>query len=136
MELEIKDRKYQFKFGIGFLHEINKEVKRKVVEGVDVKKQVGLQFRIGGLMDRDIDDLMRVLDVANMGQEPRLSTKDLEEYIEDENTDVEGLFTTVLDFLSKANSTKFAYRAVQEQVEKAEMREKALENFMKIPEKK
>ena len=136
MELEIKDRKYQFKFGIGFLHEINKEVQRKAADGLDVKKQIGLQYRIAGLFDRDIDDLMRVLDVANMGRDPRLSTKDLEEYIEDENTDVEGLFTMVLDFLSKANSTKFSYRAVQEQVEKAEMREKALEKILTVPDKK
>ena len=135
MELEIDGKRYQFKFGIGFLHEINKEVQQKV-DGFDVKKQMGLKFRIAGIMDRDIDDLIRVLDVANMGQEPRITKKILEEYIEDESTDLDVLFKEVLDFLSKANSTKFTYQAIQKEVEKAEQREKAVENLLKIQNKK
>lgn len=135
MELEIKGKKYQFKFGIGFLHEINKEVQQKV-DGFDVKKQLGLKFRVAGIMDHDIDDLMRVLDVANMGQDPRLSKEILEEFIEDEDTDLEALFKEVLDFLSRANSTKFTYQAIQKEVEKAEQREKALENLLKLQNKK
>ena len=44
--------------------------------------------------------------LANKGQEPRLTADVLEEYIEDEETDVDALFDGVIDFLKKSNVSK------------------------------
>ena len=54
----------------------------------------------------------------NEGMEPRLTRKEIERYIEDENTDIEALFTEVLDFLKNANVSKKVYRDLMERLAK------------------
>lgn len=102
-ELEINGVNVPFKFGILFMREMNKRHKR-TENGIT--KEIGLQLAIGGLIDNDIEDLIAVLDTANKTETPRISKADIERHIEDENTDIDEMFKTVLDFLSKANVTK------------------------------
>lgn len=118
-ELTICGNVYEFNFGIGFMREINKEI-RAVVPGVEgnVKRDLGLKYRISELFDGDIEALIHILDVANKGCEPRLVRTVLEKHIEDPDTDIEGLFETVKGFLSKANCCKQAFDAVAKEAAK------------------
>lgn len=116
-ELTINETVYQFKFGLGFMREINKQV-RKPIDGMpDEKQDVGLQFAVASLIDEDPIALVDILDVANKTEKPRVTKALLDSYIEDESTDIEALFKEVLDFLSTANATKKTARTVLEMVE-------------------
>ena len=102
-ELTIENQVYQFKFGLGFMREMNKKQKR-TVEGIT--KEIGLQIGIAGIIDGDIEDLITVLDTANKTEQPRITKEQIEAYIEDENTDIDELFKEVLHFLESSNVTK------------------------------
>lgn len=106
LEIEINDVVYQFKFGMGFMREVNKLVS-KPVDGIPgVKQNIGLQYTLAQIIDGDIEALIEALIVANKGCEPRITRTKLDEYVEDESTDVEELFNKVKDFLRTANVTK------------------------------
>lgn len=105
-ELEIKGQIYQFCFGMGFLREINKRINQPVDGLKDVKRDVGLGYHVLLLIDREVEALVDVLFAANKGFDKRVTTALLDSYIDDPNTDIEGLFVTVLDFLKSANATK------------------------------
>lgn len=117
MELTIDGKVFKFVAGIGFMRKANKLVKQKI-ENSDVYKEVGLQYLVAGLIDGDIEDLINALDFMNEGMEPRLTRKEIERYIEDGNTDIETLFTEVLDFLKNANVSKKVYRDLMERLAK------------------
>ncbi len=105
-ELTIKNQVYQFNFGMGFLREVNK-LYGAPVDGIpDAKKNVGLRFLLAGLFDGDLEDLTKILLTANKGQTPRLSSENLDYYIDNECEDVEELFAQVIDFLKSVNATK------------------------------
>lgn len=116
-ELTINDQVYQFKFGLGFMREVNKQ-KSKPIDGMPNERQdVGLQFAVASLIDEDPVALVDILDVANKTEKPRVTKAALDAYIEDENTDIDALFKEVLDFLCRANATKKTALAVLEMVE-------------------
>lgn len=118
-ELTIENNVYKFNFGMGFMREINKKVNR-VVDGLpDVKKNIGLQYYVAGILDGDIEALVEVLGMANKNQDPRVSKDKLDNYIDDESTDIEKLFENVIDFLKKANATKKTTQMMIEAVEEA-----------------
>lgn len=106
MEITINDNVFEFNFGMGFLREINKRVATPVDGLKDVKQNIGLRYMVSGILDGDVEALVEVLDVANKGQNPRITKNSLDAYVEDENTDIDALFAEVLDFLKKANVTK------------------------------
>ena len=116
-ELTINNEIYQFNFGMGFMREINKVVKTPVegVKGLD--QHIGLRYKVGGLMDGDVEVLVEVLEIANKGQNPRITRPGLDEYIDNPETDIDALFAEVLDFLSKSNATK---KTVAQMMELAE----------------
>ena len=90
-ELQINKSTYEFNFGMGFMREINKTIAVPLED---------------------------VLLVANKGFTPRLERTELDKHIEDENTDIDALFDTVLGFLENANATKKTTRELKEEVEK------------------
>ena len=104
MELQVKGQVYQFKFGFGFMREIDKQQIVKAPNGT--QQNIGFKTAVGGILDGDAQALEDVLHLANKGQEPRLTADVLEEYIEDEETDVDALFDGVIDFLKKSNVSK------------------------------
>ena len=106
LEIIINDTVYQFNFGMGFMREINKKVGTPVDGLPDVKKNIGLQYYVAGVIDGDIEALVDVLDIANKSQNPRVTRSLLDSHIDDANTDVDRLFEDVLDFLKSANATK------------------------------
>lgn len=127
MELTIKGQVYQFNFGMGFLREINKQTNVPVDGAPGVKKDVGFRYALMNLMDGDTEALVNVLDIANKGQELRVTRNFLDEYIDDENTDIDGLFDTVMGFLKSANATKKVTNEIVETLEKEKQRMEAEE---------
>ena len=119
MELTINGTVYEFNFGMGFLREINKRVQTPVdgLKGVD--KNIGLQFTVASIIDGDVEALVDALDIANKGMNPRLTRQTLDAYIDDADTDIDGLFSMVIDFLSKANATKKTVASLQEAIKEA-----------------
>ena len=62
-EITINEKVYGFKFGIGFVRDINKKVVKEV-EGTNAKQELGLQYAVAGLIDEDAVALVDVLDLA------------------------------------------------------------------------
>ena len=100
-ELTINDKVYPFRFGMGFLREINKRVEMTFDEDTGAKRNIGLYYTIIDLMDGVLETL------------------------EDENTDVDQLFADVLDFFERANWTKNTLTKVREFVEKRQAEQAA-----------
>ena len=119
MELTINGTVYEFNFGMGFLREINKRVQTPVdgLKGVD--KNIGLQFTVASIIDGDVEALVDALEIANKGMNPRLTRQALDAYIDDADTDIDGLFSMVIDFLARANATKKTVASLQEAIKEA-----------------
>lgn len=118
MELTINGQVYQFNFGMGFLREANKLVSSSV-EGTNVKKDIGARYMIARVIDGEADALVDLLDVANKGQNPRVTKAALDAYIDDPHTDIDQLFDDTMDFLGKANATRKMVAKMQEAIEEA-----------------
>jgi hypothetical protein len=103
---------------MGFLREINKKVGTPVDGLPDVKKNVGLRYKLAGLFDGDLEDLTEILLAANKGLSPRLSVENLDYYIDNECEDVEALFAEVIDFLKSVNACKKTMNELQEMADR------------------
>ena len=127
LELTINNQVYGFNFGLGFLKEVNGSVQLDVDGVKNVKKNIGLRFLLARLNEYDTEALLETLLAANKGQNPRVTAKELESYIDDSTTEIDGLFAEVWRFLESANATKkmvAAWRADVE-AEKAKMKTKS-----------
>jgi hypothetical protein len=113
-ELTINEQVYQFRFGIGFFKEINKTAVRKS-DGMTMEQ--GFQLAVAKMLDGDLTGLVDILDYGNKNQNPRLTRKAIEDYL-DECEDVEELVNQVLDFLEKSNSTKRITKDLREMDER------------------
>lgn len=121
MELTIDGQVYQFNFGMGFLREANKTVSMPV-EGMNgMKKDVGARYLIAQVLDGEVDSLVDLLDIANKGQNPRVTKALLDSYIDDPETNIDELFEKTKDFLSKANATRKMMEKMQEAIDEAKM---------------
>lgn len=115
--LEINGTQYPINFGIGFLKTINRQKQTQVANMDGVKKNIGLLYSVASIMDGDVEELINVILLGNQTEQPRLERKTLEAYIDDPETDIDGLFDTVMDFLSSANACKRVIRELKEQVD-------------------
>lgn len=104
-ELTIKDTVYQFKFGMGFMREINKKHSAEVEGWKNVEQNVGLQYHVANVIGYDCESLVEILDCANKGRLPRVKRDLLDDYI-DECEDIDALFDEVIGFLKQENATK------------------------------
>ena len=111
-EIEMNGTPYAFNFGMGFLKAINSRATEKVPNS-NYSVNVGAKYLMAQVMSDDVEALFDVLMTANKGENPRLTQKELETYIEDETTDIEALFAQVVDFFGKANATKMIYKELQ-----------------------
>ena len=125
MELTINGEVYQFNFGMGFLREINKRVSVPVDKIPDVKRNIGLSYLISGVIDRDPEDLVSLLEAANKSLTPRVTRQLLDSYIDDPETDIDALFEQVIDFLKSANATKKTTLDLLEEVERQKAKREA-----------
>ena len=117
MELTINGQVYQFNFGMGFLRDANKTVSEKNNAGV--KNDVDVTYMIAVIMDGEPEDLVNALDLANKGQNPRVTKSLLDSYIDDPGTDIDQLFEDTLDFLEKANATRKIVERLKKRIEEA-----------------
>lgn len=122
-ELVIKDVAYPLNFGMGFVRKLDKSVNIPVDGLPGVKKDIGLTYAIVSLMDNDIVMLANVIDIANEGQNPRLTKSAIDAYLEDESTDIEELFDKILGFFKSANCTKRTAARVDAALKEAAMTE-------------
>mgnify|MGYP002239652243 FL=1 len=67
---------------------------------------MGFRYALMNLVNGDPDALVNILDVANKGQNPRVTRNLLDDHIDDEDTDIDELTDTVMGFLKNANATK------------------------------
>jgi DNA-binding ferritin-like protein (Dps family) len=111
-EIEMNGTMYAFNFGMGFLKAINSRATEKVPNS-NYSVNVGAKYLMAQVMSDDVEALCDVLMTANKGENPRLTQKELEAYIEDEATDIEALFAQVVDFFGKANATKMVYKELK-----------------------
>lgn len=117
-ELTINETVYQFNFGMGFLREINKTVSTPVDGLPDVKRNIGLRYKVLCVMDGDPEALVDILEAANKNQNPRATRGVLDSYIDNPDTDVDALCNEVLDFLKSANATKKTVNLLLDEMEK------------------
>ena len=111
-EITMSGQPYAFNFGMGFLKAINAKATDKVPDS-NYSINTGAKYIMAQVMDKDLEALCEVLMLANKGEQPRLTEKVLYSYIEDEDTDIEKVFDTVLDFFGKANATKMVYQSLK-----------------------
>lgn len=122
-ELTINGQVYQFNFGMSFLRDANKTVSERINNATDKKKDVGATYMIAGIIDGNLEDLVNVLDLANKGQNPRVTRTLLDSYIDDPDTDIDQLCEDVLVFLRSANATKKTVIWLEEKVEEAKAKQ-------------
>ena len=115
-ELQINQSTYEFNFGMGFMRALNKTLSVPVEDIKGKTKEIGMRYKIAEVIDGDIEALEDVLLIANKGFSPRLEKKELDTFIEDETTDLDELFKSVLGFLESANVTKKTTQEIQDAI--------------------
>ncbi len=103
MELTINEKVYNFKFGIGFVRHLDG---KSSIEQNGVQFGIGLETLIPNLLTGNTVTLSDCLFVANKTENPRITQEQLDNYIDDEKTDIDFLFDNVLEELKKSNATK------------------------------
>jgi hypothetical protein len=116
-DIEINGTSYPVKFGMNFIREMNQRVTVSMDAWGGKEENVGLNYYIAKLMDGDLEALQQILFVANKTETPKLNISMLNNWFEDETTDIDAIFKQVTDFLSEANCTKRAYKAIKIAVE-------------------
>ena len=118
MELTINGTVYQFKFGMGFLREANKLTVVPVQGMPGTTKEIGARYLIASVVvDQEPNALVDLLDLANKGENPRVTKAMLDSYIDSEEVDIDELMEKTKDFLSKANATKKAVKEILKEYE-------------------
>lgn len=117
-ELNILGTTYEFNFGIGFVKEINKTYQRPMDGMPGAKEDVGLSVTIAQVLSGDVPVLIDVLERANKGKEPRITTEILEEYVDNKETNIDDLFDKVIGFFERSNSCKRVAKNMKEAMEK------------------
>ena len=115
MELIIDNKAYQFKAGIKFMQKANKP---QFIVNDGIRVDVGLSLMLGNIMECDVLALRDALLLMNEGCTPRVTEKILDDYIENDTTDIDDLFVQVLDFFKNANCTKKTVQRLEKEKEK------------------
>ncbi|HEP1259739.1 TPA: tail assembly chaperone [Streptococcus pyogenes] len=102
MQLEIKGKNHNVKFGTRFVAEMDKA---HVTEREGMKFGTGLQSTVPFLFERNVVTLAEIIHVGTITESPRPSLNDIYDYI-DEVEDIEKLFNDVLDELRQSNASK------------------------------
>lgn len=117
--LEINGKEINLSFGMGFVRDINETVKQPIDGAPGVFAKRGLAFAIGSIIDGDIEVLSDVLYTAARHAGGKVKRDEIDAIIEDENTNIEELFETVLDFFGKSNCTAKQTREMLKAVQEA-----------------
>lgn len=121
---EINGKIYEFKFGIGFVRDIDKTQTTKGDDGNQQK--VGLVYAIAGLMDGDFEKLIDCLMLGNKyAAGERLERKTIEEWLESDGVDLEQECRDLLDFFETSNFTRRKMTDLKETLQKNEQLKEA-----------
>lgn len=115
MQLEIKGKTHNVKFGTRFVAEMDKN---HIAERQGFKFGAGLQSSVPFLIDHSIVTLAEVIYTGTITEPPRPSLNDIYDYI-DEVEDIEKLFVDVLDELRQSNASKLFMAQVEKDLAEA-----------------
>ena len=113
-EITIDGKAYPLRFGMGFLREMDAKLKRQIEPGV--YKNIGFQYGVASVMDGDQPALADLILIANKTESPRLTSAQLDAWMENEDTDLDALREDVLGFLENSNVTKRPLQMMKELV--------------------
>lgn len=81
-------------------------------------KEIGARYLIASVVvDQEPNALVDLLDLANKGENPRVTKAMLDSYIDSEEVDIDELMEKTKDFLSKTNATKKAVKEILKEYE-------------------
>lgn len=106
MELTINDKKVELKFGVRFLHELDKIAS---VESSGIKFGMGLSRSILGLRAYDAAVLADVLYAASYG---KVGQATIDNYL-DNCEDLEKIFDDVIKEISESNAANLAVKKMK-----------------------
>ncbi len=124
MELTINEKVYNFKFGIGFVRHLDG---KSSINQNGVQFGIGLETLIPNLLTGNTVTLSDCLFAANMTENPRITQDQLDNYIDDDGTDIDFLFDSVLEELKKSNATKKKAILLTTEYEEEQERLKAMQ---------
>lgn len=114
--IEINEKNYPLKFGFDFMLKLNKRFVR-YDDNLGKDENEGLEYSIAKIVDRDVETLVDVILAANATESDKINRKELIEWIENDDTDIDKVFEEVEGFFEKANCTKNGYRNVMKLVQ-------------------
>lgn len=117
--LEINGKNYPLNFGFDFMKKMNNKLTR-YDDGLGTEEKIGLQYVIAAVMDKDVEQLVDVIMTANATESEKINRKELIEWLENDDTDIDAVFEAVDGFFSKANCTKNEHRKVVKMVQAGE----------------
>lgn len=120
MQLTINGTDYNFKFGIGFLRELDK---KHGMEKDGMKLGMGLQMTVTQVLNGDILMMIDYLMAANHYEKNNIAQRDLENYIENLD-DLDNLQNQLSEELINSSVTKSKTKAAKSQLEKAAKKNK------------
>lgn len=114
MQIEINKKKYNCKFGVKFVRELDKKFG---VEDGGVVFGLSLSTKIPELFGGNAATLSDFLYTATITESPRPSQDEIDEYI-DNIDDIEAVFDDVLKELEESNAGKLAVREIKKNLAK------------------
>ena len=124
MKIDINKKVYEFKFGVKFIRELDKQMPI-TQDGVDFGLALSGKV-LPELQNGNISTLARVLEIANLTEKTKISDGQLDDYIDD-HEDIEKLFDDVMKALADSNAGKLAMKGFKERLAQAEKAKKELE---------
>ena len=79
----------------------------------------------------DVEEIINVLDAGNKGLEPRITRKEIEAFIENEDTDIDALCEKLIGFFERANCTKKTVERLKEMIEEQKAKKEAEQSEQK-----
>lgn len=114
LQFVINKKTYDFKFSIRFARMLD-EAQSIQSNGVDISS--GLNIILAKLIaDKSVPALETVLNLANKASNgEKLQETDLEDWLDDENTDIEDVIEKTIEAVKTANATKLKVKALLEE---------------------
>ncbi|HJA24231.1 MAG TPA: tail assembly chaperone [Candidatus Limosilactobacillus intestinavium] len=107
MQIKIKNKNYDLNFGVRFVRELDKLAGMKVKQnGIEQSFGMGITMTMPSLRQYDPATLATVLYCATWDNAKRPSLNDIDDFIDDSDTDLIKLFDNVLTEMNKANAVK------------------------------
>lgn len=116
-ELVINGTSYPLNFGMGFLRRINKQAAAPIADFPGKSIDLGFRYWYSRLTAmEDIFALENILLEGNHGLNPRMTQTILDEWFDDDDTDIDAVFQEVKDFLKQTNVLKKLIRMIEKDV--------------------